>query len=288
MDDEAERVLAHRPMSPEALALAEIPPAADAWRRSEFLIKWARHSHAHCSWDAYDTLAQLAGFKRVLNYCRRVDGEAAAARGWGGGDADEAEAAAVRRALEEELLEECKLVDRVVAERAGAAPTAEGAAVEVANVAAVDGATAAANQAAQIRYLVKWRGLPYGEATWEPAADVAAAGGGSAAVAAFRGRRARGAEPRRDAAAARAALAGQRAFDAQPPWLGGGAASLKLRDYQLEGLNWMAYAWARGVNGVLADEMGLGKTVQVRCGLAAAVKGCAHAGVADSAPLSAL
>ena len=40
------------------------------------------------------------------------------------------------------------------------------------------------------------------------------------------------------------------------------AAGGTLRDYQLDGLNWMAYAWVRGLNGILADEMGLGKTVQ--------------------------
>eukprot|EP00891_Asterochloris_glomerata_P009533 jgi/Astpho2/9533/e_gw1.00146.29.1_t len=36
----------------------------------------------------------------------------------------------------------------------------------------------------------------------------------------------------------------------------------QLRDYQLDGLNWMVYAWSKGMNAILADEMGLGKTVQ--------------------------
>lgn len=35
-----------------------------------------------------------------------------------------------------------------------------------------------------------------------------------------------------------------------------------LRDYQLEGLNWLTYCYCHGTNGILADEMGLGKTVQ--------------------------
>jgi SNF2 family DNA or RNA helicase len=42
----------------------------------------------------------------------------------------------------------------------------------------------------------------------------------------------------------------------------GGKRALRLRDYQLHGLNWMAYLWAKNNNGILADEMGLGKTVQ--------------------------
>ncbi len=40
------------------------------------------------------------------------------------------------------------------------------------------------------------------------------------------------------------------------------AAGGTLRDYQLQGLNWMVYSWSKGCNGILADEMGLGKTVQ--------------------------
>lgn len=35
-----------------------------------------------------------------------------------------------------------------------------------------------------------------------------------------------------------------------------------LRDYQLEGYNWLKVLYENGVNGILADEMGLGKTVQ--------------------------
>lgn len=35
-----------------------------------------------------------------------------------------------------------------------------------------------------------------------------------------------------------------------------------LREYQLEGLRWLAAHWDRGVNAILADEMGLGKTLQ--------------------------
>jgi chromodomain-helicase-DNA-binding protein 1 len=34
----------------------------------------------------------------------------------------------------------------------------------------------------------------------------------------------------------------------------------ELKDFQLTGLNWLAYIWSNGINGILADEMGLGKT----------------------------
>lgn len=36
----------------------------------------------------------------------------------------------------------------------------------------------------------------------------------------------------------------------------------KMRDYQLQGLNFMIRLYENGVNGILADEMGLGKTLQ--------------------------
>ena len=34
-----------------------------------------------------------------------------------------------------------------------------------------------------------------------------------------------------------------------------------LRDYQLDGVNWMISLNETGINGILADEMGLGKTI---------------------------
>ena len=36
----------------------------------------------------------------------------------------------------------------------------------------------------------------------------------------------------------------------------------QLRDYQLEGVNWMYNTWCKGNSSILADEMGLGKTIQ--------------------------
>lgn len=49
-----------------------------------------------------------------------------------------------------------------------------------------------------------------------------------------------------------------RSLQEQPAWLKAGT----LRDYQLDGLNWLVYSWSKGNNSILADEMGLGKTVQ--------------------------
>jgi len=36
----------------------------------------------------------------------------------------------------------------------------------------------------------------------------------------------------------------------------------KLKDYQIEGVNWLLFKWRENTNNILADEMGLGKTIQ--------------------------
>ncbi|KAJ2908442.1 putative ATPase, partial [Coemansia aciculifera] len=51
---------------------------------------------------------------------------------------------------------------------------------------------------------------------------------------------------------------GQRVSARQPRLITGGI----MRDYQLEGMEWLASLYENGLNGILADEMGLGKTLQ--------------------------
>ena len=43
----------------------------DPWRSKEFYVKWKRWSYIHCSWDTRETLSQLGGYKRVMNYIKR-------------------------------------------------------------------------------------------------------------------------------------------------------------------------------------------------------------------------
>ncbi|GAA5994552.1 DNA translocase [Rhodotorula paludigena] len=47
-------------------------------------------------------------------------------------------------------------------------------------------------------------------------------------------------------------------FTESPAYVKGG----KMREYQIQGLNWMCGLHYNGINGILADEMGLGKTLQ--------------------------
>ncbi|XP_078586774.1 lymphocyte-specific helicase-like [Branchiostoma floridae x Branchiostoma japonicum] len=56
----------------------------------------------------------------------------------------------------------------------------------------------------------------------------------------------------------RRVIDGKPVSDRQPELFSGGV----LREYQLQGMDWMKVLYENGVNGILADEMGLGKTVQ--------------------------
>ncbi|KAJ1336566.1 hypothetical protein BSLG_007350 [Batrachochytrium salamandrivorans] len=47
-------------------------------------------------------------------------------------------------------------------------------------------------------------------------------------------------------------------FTESPSYVTGG----QMRDYQIQGLNWLISLYENGINGILADEMGLGKTLQ--------------------------
>ena len=58
---------------------------------------------------------------------------------------------------------------------------------------------------------------------------------------------------------------GTRKFSSNPSFLRGG----ELHPYQLEGLNWLYFAWEQHKHVILADEMGLGKTIQTIAFLAA-------------------
>lgn len=104
-------------------------------------------------------------------------------------------------------------------------------------------------------YLCKWAGLPYSECTWEPRADVIkenimkvdeyvvrSQSGGIPTCGKTWNRR-----------CAFRKLAQTPAYITQYG---------ELRDYQLEGVNWLLYSWCHGTNVILADEMGLGKTIQ--------------------------
>ena len=61
-----------------------------------------------------------------------------------------------------------------------------------------------------------------------------------------------------------------------------------LRDYQIEGLEWLKVLFENGVNGILADEMGLGKTIQCISLIAHLIENKVRGPFLVTAPLSTL
>ena len=255
MGEETEMVIAHREAAGAHANEGEydkVPLAGQAaWKHWGVYIKWARDSHVHNTWETYETLRGFGGFKKVLNYCKRVDDLNLRKLDM---SVDEREEVDWRENMEEELLKEHQEVDRVFGERLDP-------------------------QDGTAQFLVKWRGLPYMDASWETEADLLETkyhweddgeGRGDAyreknreLIEAYRRREARALEPRQKMSKAREGFkaAGFGAMAEQPAYLKVGT----LRDYQLAGLNWMVYnlfSASEKTNGILADEMGLGKTIQ--------------------------
>ncbi len=102
-------------------------------------------------------------------------------------------------------------------------------------------------------FLVKWKALPYEDSTWELEEDVdpnkikhyEVINKFPVKPDTFKGKK----KPR----------PGEwKKLEESPVYLNGNT----LREYQLEGLNWLSFSWFNGRNCILADEMGLGKTIQ--------------------------
>ncbi|CAN0150637.1 unnamed protein product [Ascophyllum nodosum] len=156
-----------------------------------------------------------------------------------------------------------------------------------------------------ILYLVKWRGLPYDQSSWEHFKDIrfasdqildfwdfsrprpeemakveeqlAKSGGSKAGGRGGRGGSGAGskghslrmrdftklsASPVFGVTSAERAARGVEKDESDQEAFASGGGGLTLRDYQLEGVNWLLWNWWNHRSSILADEMGLGKTVQ--------------------------
>ena len=94
-----------------------------------------------------------------------------------------------------------------------------------------------------VEYLCKWRGLPYIECTWEESDLISMET--QAVIDEYLKRNNSDCVPARSAKLLKNRPK-FRIMKEQPPRLGKGR-DLVLRDYQLDGLNWLAYAWCKYV-----------------------------------------
>lgn len=107
-----------------------------------------------------------------------------------------------------------------------------------------------------MKYYVKWKRLYYDECSWEDAQEIAEISPDQ--VAKYQSRLKSKILPNLSANYPSSNRPRFEKLVKQPVYIKNG----ELRDFQLTGLNWMAFLWSRNENGILADEMGLGKTVQ--------------------------
>ncbi|TNN60402.1 Chromodomain-helicase-DNA-binding protein 7 [Liparis tanakae] len=105
-------------------------------------------------------------------------------------------------------------------------------------------------------YLVKWCSLPYEDSTWELKADI-----DLSKIEEYERIAARTPNTTKLASSTlcdRPPAADWKKLEGSVDYKNANA----LREYQLEGLNWLTFNWYNSRNCILADEMGLGKTIQ--------------------------
>jgi chromodomain-helicase-DNA-binding protein 1 len=192
----------------------------------EFYIKWKSWSHLHNTWETYDNLQGLKGFKKLENYVKHYLAEQRALLE----SPEDKETIDVKMEMARDILKDYKTVERIIAVRTSS-PT-EG------------------NPYPTTEYLCKFKRLPYQDCTWESIENETIKNDFQSEIAAFINRNNNMQVPHRS----KVWNKGRPAFKpltSQPSYLVNG----ELRDFQLTGLNWLAHLWSRNDNGILADEV---------------------------------
>uniref|UniRef100_A0A7M4ELK1 Chromodomain-helicase-DNA-binding protein 4 n=1 Tax=Crocodylus porosus TaxID=8502 RepID=A0A7M4ELK1_CROPO len=241
------------PRPPDADPSAPPPKPLEGRPERQFFVKWQGMSYWHCSWVS-ELQLELHCQVMFRNYQRKNDMDEPPSGDFGG---------------EEEKSRKRKNKDPKYAEmeerfyRYGIKP--EWMMIHRILNHSVD-------KKANVHYLIKWRDLPYDQASWE-SEDVDIQDYDLYKQAYWNHRELmRGEEGRPGKKIKKVKMRKLERppdtptvdptvkYDRQPDYLDvtGGT----LHPYQLEGLNWLRFSWAQGTDTILADEMGLGKTVQ--------------------------
>uniref|UniRef100_A0A158P933 Chromodomain-helicase-DNA-binding protein 1 n=1 Tax=Angiostrongylus cantonensis TaxID=6313 RepID=A0A158P933_ANGCA len=200
-----------------------------------FLIKWVGWSHLHNTWESEASLIAMNanGIKKIQNFLKKQK----EMEEWKQTvDKEYIEFYECEQVMNEELYEEYKKVERIVAHQVSRDRHADGT--------------------EPTEYYVKWCGLSYSDCTWEDSRLLPAE-----MVQAYHRRIENYRAPSRNASVLRKRPKFVKIED-MPSFLQFDGKNQTLRDYQLEGLNWMLHAWCKHNSCILADEMGLGKTIQ--------------------------
>lgn len=200
----------------------------------QYFIKWKNWSHLHNTWESEAGLREqkVNGLKKLENFIKK---EEELDRWRRCASVEDLEYFDCQQDMVEDLYIQYCLVDRIIVHYAPK-PGSE-----------------------NFDYLVKWQGLPYSECTNEDSELINKKF--PAAVEEYNVRQKSSLAPNKFCKA----LKTRPKFvplKAQPDYIGASDEKLELRDYQLEGLNWLLNSWCKENGVILADEMGLGKTIQ--------------------------
>ncbi|EMG46860.1 CHD1 Chromo domain-containing protein 1 [Candida maltosa Xu316] len=199
-----------------------------------FKIKWTDASHLHNTWETYQNLKPFKGFRKVDNYIKQFIIYDQEIRNDPLTTKEDIESMDIERERKRDEQDEYTQVERIV---------------DSERIETDEGDT-------KLQYLVKWKRLYYDESSWEDAEEIAKIAPDQ--VAKYQQRLNSKILPSLSANYPQSQRPRFEKLFKQPVFIKNG----ELRDFQLTGLNWMAFLWSRNENGILADEMGLGKTVQ--------------------------
>ncbi|RFU35961.1 hypothetical protein B7463_g297, partial [Scytalidium lignicola] len=194
----------------------------------EYYIKWQGKSHYHSTWETTTSLTGMRGFRRLENYYRKIVLEDIYMSRSNDVPPEEKEKWMLDRERDSDALNDYVKVERVIGTRDGDEET---------------------------EYFVKWKGLYYESCTWEAASLVSELS--QEAIDRFLDRSSRSLTSDRQQSNLNT-RSSHVPIREQPSYVKNG----QLRDFQITGLNFLAYNWTKNKNVILADEMGLGKTVQ--------------------------